>query len=87
MRHAAGWFNSASVDNKPTARDPRSVARLLVLIALAAVLAAVIVGCARIGDDRFPKLPDAPGVDATDFLPDAGPGDAVPGVDAASALR
>jgi len=66
--------------------------RVLVLVALLAVVAAVVVGCARIGDDRFPKLPDAPGVDATDFVPDAvvpdaGPGDAVPGVDAAAALR
>lgn len=84
MRHAAIVFNSPQVDNKPTARDPDRVVRVLVLIAL---IAAVVVGCARIGDDRFPKLPDAPGVDATDFVPDAGPGDAVPGVDAASASR
>ena len=61
--------------------------RVLVLIALVALTVVIVVGCARIGDDRFPKLPDAPGVDATDFVPDAGPGDAPPGVDAGSALR
>ena len=47
--------------------------RLAIVIGVAAAIA---VSCARVGDDRFPKLPDADTPDATDFVPDAGPGDA-----------
>lgn len=62
------------------------LARVLVVVVLLAVGTAAVVGCTRIGDDRFPKLPDAPAIDATDFVPDAaGPADAEPGVDAATA--
>jgi hypothetical protein len=49
------------------------VVRLAIVIGLATATA---VSCSRVGDDRFPKLPDADTPDATDFLPDAGPGDA-----------
>ena len=50
---------------------------MLRLAIVIGVVGAIAVSCSRVGDDRFPKLPDADTPDATDFLPDAGPGDAV----------
>ena len=50
---------------------------MLRLVIVIGVASAIAVSCARVGDDRFPKLPDAAFPDANDFLPDAGPGDAV----------
>jgi hypothetical protein len=74
MRHRSDCFNSSEVDNKPTAREPEPVVRLAIVIGAAVAIA---VSCSRVGDDWFPKLPDAAAPDANDFLPDAGPVDAV----------
>jgi len=49
------------------------VLRLAIVIGVAGAIA---VSCSRVGDDRFPKLPDGAAPDASDFVPDAGPGDA-----------
>jgi hypothetical protein len=58
--------------------------RRVILVVGAVTLAGVLaVACSRIGDDRFPKLPDATPVDAPELGPDAaGPGDALFPVDA-----
>jgi hypothetical protein len=60
------------------------VRRLAIVIGVAAAIA---LSCSRVGDDRFPKLPDADTPDATDFLPDAGPGDAAVAPDGSADAR
>lgn len=64
-------------------RDTLSaVSRVVAVILVAGVIAA---SCSRVGDDRFPKLPDAAPPDAIDFTPDAaGPVDALDPADAAA---
>jgi hypothetical protein len=62
-------------------RDTLSAVRVVAVLILAGVIAA---SCSRVGDDRFPKLPDAAPPDAVDFTPDAaGPVDALDPADAA----
>jgi hypothetical protein len=72
MRHGSRDHNLVHVH--VSLHDPSYPRRVPVFVA---VVVALLVGCSRIGDDRFPKIPDAALPDAIDLTVDAaGPADA-----------